>query len=178
MAFLCCAWEQRKLDELADVRDGTHASPKYVESGYPLVTSKNIQNGKLNFKEIQYISKKDYEEINKRSKVDINDILLSMIGTIGSLSLIQKEPFFAIKNVGLIKNIEKINSVYLYEFLQSPNIKEQINIAMNGGTQKFLALNKIRNLHVLFPSVDEQSRIAIFLSNYDNLITLHQRKLN
>lgn len=49
---------------------------------------------------------------------------------------------------------------------------------MDGGTQKFLALNKIRNLHVLFPSVDEQSRIAIFLSNYDNLITLHQREPN
>ncbi|MGQ7337884.1 hypothetical protein ACTGYP_08225, partial [Streptococcus suis] len=42
------AWELRKLNNIADVRDGTHNSPQYIEFGYPLVTSKNLKNGQVN----------------------------------------------------------------------------------------------------------------------------------
>ena len=73
------AWEQRKLNTITDVRDGTHDSPKYVQNGHPFITSKNVGNGFINYDDIQYISDKDYDEINKRSKVDIYDILMGMI---------------------------------------------------------------------------------------------------
>ena len=63
------AWEQRKLDTITDVRDGTHDSPQYVETGHPFITSKNVKDGFINYEDIQYVSDKDYEEINKRSKV-------------------------------------------------------------------------------------------------------------
>ena len=49
-----------KLCDVCDVRDGTHDSPQYVLEGYPLVTSKNIIDGKLNLSTINYISKEDY----------------------------------------------------------------------------------------------------------------------
>ena len=74
-------WEQRKLSEITDVRDGTHDSPHYQSFGYPFITSKNVKNGFINYDDIQYISEADFEEINKRSKVDVNDILMGMIGT-------------------------------------------------------------------------------------------------
>ena len=81
------AWEQRKLEDICDVRDGTHSSPKYFDNGFPLVTSKNLRDGVIDLSDVQLISKEDYLEINKRSKVDLNDILMSMIGTIGNLAL-------------------------------------------------------------------------------------------
>ena len=68
------AWEQRKLSEISDVRDGTHDSPSYLSAGHPFVTSKNVKDGYINYDDIQYISDEDYEAINKRSRVDINDI--------------------------------------------------------------------------------------------------------
>ena len=169
-------WEQRKLDKIADVRDGTHDSPKYQSSGHPFITSKNVKNGFINYDDVQYISDEDFEEINKRSKVDINDILMGMIGTIGNTALIRTKPDFAIKNVALIKDTKQVNYLYLYHFLYSPFVEKQLSASMDGGTQKFIALGNIRNLDILFPGAEEQRRLGQYFSNLDNLITLHQRK--
>ena len=98
-------WKEVNSGDILDIRDGTHDTPKYVdEKAYPLITSKNLKDGKITFTNIKYISEKDFIEISKRSKVDINDVLFAMIGTIGNPVLINKIPNFAIKNVGLFKN--------------------------------------------------------------------------
>ena len=169
-------WEQRKLSDVADVRDGTHASPKYISEGHPLVTSKNVKDGFVNYDDIQYISDEDFDEINKRSKVDVNDVLIGMIGTIGNIALIRKEPDFAIKNVALIKDAKKINYLYIYHFLQSNSTIKQLTNSMDGGTQKFIALGNIRNLDIDIPSDQEQAKLGQYFESLDNLITLHQRK--
>lgn len=75
-------WEWTRVSNIADVRDGTHNTPKYVSHGYPLVTSKNLINGKIDFLTAKLISKDDLIEINKRSNVDNGDILFAMIGSI------------------------------------------------------------------------------------------------
>ena len=168
-------WEQRKLGEVSDVRDGTHDSPKYQSIGHPFVTSKNVKNGYITYDDIQYISDEDFAEINKRSKVDINDILMGMIGTIGNMALIRTEPDFAIKNVALIKDTKQINYLYLYHLLQSPFIEKQLTSGMDGGTQKFVSLGNVRNLNVIYPSDIEQDKIGCYFEKLDHLITLHRR---
>ena len=170
-------WEQRKLDTITDVRDGTHDSPQYVETGHPFITSKNVKDGFINYEDIQYVSDKDYEEINKRSKVDKNDILMGMIGTIGNIALVRETPDFAIKNVALIKDIGDVYYRYLYHCLQSNSVAHQLDENLDGGTQKFIALNKIRELVIPVPSEHEQHKIGDYMESLDNLITLHQRKL-
>ena len=171
------AWEQRKLNEVSDVRDGTHDSPKYQSIGHPFVTSKNVKNGYITYDDIQYISDEDFAEINKRSKVDVNDILMGMIGTIGNMALIRTEPNFAIKNVALIKDTKQINYLYLYHLLQSPFVEKQLTSGMDGGTQKFVSLSNVRNLNVIYPSDIEQDKIGRYFEHLDHLITLHQREL-
>lgn len=171
-------WEKKYLKELSDVRDGTHDSPKYYPTGYPLITSKNLNsNGTLNNKDLSYISQEDYEKINKRSLVEDNDILFGMIGTIGNAVKVSN-PNFAIKNVALIKdNTEKFNE-FLIHFLKSFYIEKQFNLLLAGGTQKFIGLNDIRNLDVLVPCQDEQKKIAQFLSTLDKKIALNEESLN
>lgn len=170
-------WEQRKLNDISDVRDGTHDSPKYQSSGHPFITSKNVKNGFINYDDIQYISNEDFKEINKRSKVDVNDILIGMIGTIGNMALIRTEPDFAIKNVALIKDIKQVNYLYLYHSLHAPYVEKQLSSGMDGGTQKFVSLRNIRNLDILLPSEDEQSKLGEYFENFDHLIILHLRKI-
>ena len=172
------AWEQRKLGEITDVRDGTHDSPKYVQEGHPFITSKNVSNGFINYDDVQYVTDADYEEINKRSKVDVHDILMGMIGTIGNLALILKEPDFAIKNVALIKYTGDVDYQYLYQALQAGCVTNQLSTGMDGGTQKFVSLKKIRELDIPFPDGWEQRKIGTYFSTLDHLITLHQRKLD
>lgn len=171
-------WEQRKLNDIADVRDGTHNSPQYQDKGHPFITSKNVKDGFINYAEVEYISDEDFNEINKRSKVAINDILMGMIGTIGNMALIRIEPDFAIKNVALIKDTGQINHLYLYHFLHSPYIKKQLFAVMDGGTQKFISLNNVRNLNILSPELKEQIELGIYFENLEKFITLHQRKLD
>lgn len=104
-------WRFVPLGKVCDVRDGTHASPKYCTHGYPLMTSKNFTDGYEDFSDVKLISKKDFDEINKRSHVDLGDIVMPMIGTIGNPVIIKTDKEFAIKNVSLIKftNASPIN---------------------------------------------------------------------
>ena len=160
-------WEQHKLREIADVRDGTHNSPEYVNDGHPLITSKNVGSGYINYENVNYVSRTDFEQINKRSKVDVNDILMGMIGTIGNLALI---------NVALIKYTGAYDYKFLFQELQTSYIARALLSRMDGGTQKFISLKEIRNLHIMFPTKNEQAKLGKFLSYFDTLITLHQRK--
>ncbi len=109
--------------------------------------------------------------------MDKNDILMGMIGTIGNIALIRKAPDFAIKNVALIKDINKINYLYLYYNIQCPYIELQLSEGMDGGTQKFIALNKIRNLNIPIPSLAEQEKIGNFFQKLDQEIGLQEEKL-
>ena len=170
-------WEKKKLGDISDVRDGTHDSPKYINSGYPLITSKNIQNGKISFDNINYISKEDYDNINRRSKVSVGDIIMGMIGTIGNVALLSEENF-AIKNVALFKEKTLLKNIFLIQYLQSDIFYKSISNLNEGGTQKFISLKNIRNLYINIPFIEEQEKIANFLiivdkkiENLENTIT-------
>jgi len=115
------------------VADGTHETPTPTETGKKLATSKNIKDGRLTLENFYRISDVEFEEINKRSKVDQWDILISMIGTVGEVCLINDpEPDFAIKNVGLLKCGDQIRGKWLYYFLRSPLAKSLIEARKKG----------------------------------------------
>ena len=167
-----------KLSELCDVRDGTHDSPEYVQEGYPLVTSKNIVDGRLDLTVVNYISEKDYNHINERSKVDLGDIIMPMIGTIGNPHLIEAIPEFAIKNVALIKFPKSdVSNKFIYYFLQSDAFKTYVAENNRGGTQKFLSLKDIRNMDIPALSYEKQLEICAVLDKVSELIDLRKEQL-
>ncbi|MDC3214407.1 restriction endonuclease subunit S [Pseudoalteromonas distincta] len=156
-------WQKTTLGEVCDVRDGTHDSPKYQESGYPLVTSKNLKNGKINLDKIKYISESDFTKINERSAVHLGDVLFAMIGTIGNPVVIKYLPNFAIKNVALFKPKERCDSQFLKYYLESPYVIEKMGKEAKGTTQKFVGLGYLRNFPVYIPPFPEQKRIVAIL---------------
>ncbi|MHC3594842.1 restriction endonuclease subunit S [Streptococcus suis] len=161
--------EWKTLGEVCDVRDGTHDSPKKKNFGKYLITSKNIKCGSVTFENAYYISDEDFELINKRSKVDVDDLLFTMIGTVGEIAHIIDEPDFAIKNVGLIKTRDRILARYLFHYLQSSVAKKYIADNKSKGSQVFLALGKIRNFPIPYVPSDIQSRIVQVLDNFDTV---------
>ena len=172
-------WEERKLGEFSDVRDGTHASPKYVSQGHPMVTSKNLTHSGLDMTDVSFLTDEDFNEINKRSKVSIGDILFGMIGTIGNPVIVDRDDF-AIKNVALIKEktSNPITNKWLLQYLKSPSFNRFIQKENAGGTQKFIALGLIRDMKLRVPEFDEQQKIGSFFKQLDDTIVLHQRKLD
>lgn len=170
-------WSEYILNEESDVRDGTHDSPKYIDNGFPLVTSKNLNDdGTLDLENVNYLKQEDFDKINQRSKVDIGDILFGMIGTIGKPVRVSRDDF-AIKNVALIKEKGIIKNDYLIHYLHSNNIIKQFASNMDGGTQKFISLDKIRKLKIKMPKRQEQEKIAKMLDLIDKKIELQTKKI-
>ena len=168
-----------RLGDICDVRDGTHDSPPYVAEGYPLVTSKNIVDGKLDMSDISYISLEDYNKINERSKVSTGDIIMPMIGTIGNPYIIEEFTDFAIKNVALIKFPNDIvYNKYIFHFLNSEKFKKYIVENNRGGTQKFLSLKDIRNIQLNLPSLAEQMDVVEKLDKVCDLISIRNKQLS
>lgn len=170
------SWEMVELNSICDVRDGTHDSPKYVEEGFPLITSKNIKDGKIDFDNVNLISKKDLELINKRSKVDDGDIIMPMIGTIGNPIVVNKDREFGIKNVALIKfhNDSKVNRVYLKNILDSEYFSKYYQRQASGSTQKFISLGFIRAIKIPLPSNEIQQQIVFQIEKEQALVNANK----
>lgn len=154
------SWKWVRLSEVVDVRDGTHDTPKYVETGVPLVTSKNLENGKINFATCKNISLQDAFLINQRSKVVVEDILFAMIGTIGNAVLVEDNREFAIKNMALFKryNGSSLNMNYVKIFLDLA--QRDIKKKATGGVQSFVSLSFLRNYLLPLPPLEEQKRVV------------------
>lgn len=173
-------WLTLPSEEYCDsVKDGTHNSPKFHESGYSLITSKAIKDGRLLFDNAGLISETDYSEINKRSKVEQWDILFTMIGTLGEVYLETSEDVdYAIKNVGLFKCGEEFKAKWLYYWFRSSINKSSILQLRRGASQQYLPLGTLRNLDIIYPA-DSKIIVKIIdvLSSYDDLIENNRRRI-
>lgn len=162
-----CEW--RTLESFADVRDGTHDSPKPSDYGYPLVTSKNISGGNLDLTSCYLINENDYNSINQRSKVDITDVLVSMIGTIGETIIVTSEPNYAIKNIGLVKTGNLLTSKYIKYYISSSYGQRYIQENIKGTAPRYLSLTALRRFSIPVPPIEEQERIVSILDRFDKL---------
>jgi len=170
-------WPMVELEQICDVRDGTHDSPKYHQQGFPLVTSKNVREGKIDFSTANLISREDLDKINKRSKVDNGDIIMPMIGTIGNPIIVIKDREFAIKNVALIKfhKNSRINRIYLKSILESNLFSSHYLNRSNGSTQKFISLKFIRGLQIPLPPLETQQKIVAEIESERELVEANKK---
>jgi len=146
-------WELLTINDLIEVKDGTHDSPKQTDCGFKLITSKHLKPEGIDFSNAYYISEDDYESVNKRSKVEKNDILISMIGTLGLIHFVKENNIdYAIKNIGLFKTSQKPwLANYLYFFLRSPLGKIFLMENAVGSTQEYIPLGSLRLLEIYLP---------------------------
>lgn len=155
-------WEICKLKHVVEVKDGTYDTPDYVvenDMTYPLVTSKDVVTGKIEFSNCKHINRESFEAINKRSNVVKNDILMPMIGTVGGAVIVETEKEFSIKNVALFKTSDSsLSPNYLQALLNSEIAKKQFQIESRGGVQNFVSLSLLKNIQVL--KIREEDQIT------------------
>ncbi len=174
-------WVVDIIYNIINVKDGTHDSPKSTNQGYHLITSKNLKVEGLDFENANLISAKNYESINKRSKVETGDILFSMIGSIGVVYKVDEENInFAIKNVALYKaSNNKTYRNYIYTFLKSYDMQRYMGNMIAGSIQKFIGLGVLRNMPILLDDAKikkfEKTTEHLFMKK--TLIKLENQKL-
>ena len=172
-------WNIIRADEFCEsVRDGTHDTPKPVEDGFKLVTSKHILNGRVYPEDAYCISEKDFKKINERSKVDKWDVLMSMIGNgLGKSAIIDYTPDFAIKNIALFKIGNEAKAKWLHYFLSSNYAQNVILNYLQGTGQPFLSLNLIRGFKIWNPPNTILEKIVKILSCYDEAIENNNKRI-
>ena len=122
------------------------------------------------------ISDVDFEAINKRSKVDRWDVLISMIGTVGEPCLVRDGPEFAIKNIGLFKTKSELDGRWLYHYLTSPQAQSLIRQHSRGTTQLYVPLGALRDFPIRVPRDREVMRaITGVLGRLDDKIEANRR---
>jgi type I restriction enzyme, S subunit len=160
-----------------NITDGTHDSPKTQTTGFPLVTSKNIKGGVLDLGTANFITKEDFESINKRSKVDQWDVIISMIGEYCGYTYIESNVSvkYAVKNVGLFKTGSFLEARWLTYYLKSDYGKHFLKQSKSGSSQPYIALGALRNLLILNPPKLIKENIVNVLSCLDIKIELNNR---
>ena len=174
-------WEQRKLGDIT-VKIGSGKTPSggksaYVENGIPLIRSQNVNGDKVDFADIVFIDEATDESM-ANSRVYTNDVLLNITGASIGRSAVYKglESANVNQHVCIIRPTEGYQPDFIQLNLSSDNGQKQIDASQAGGGREGLNFQEIGKMQFSFPSLNEQKYIGRYFNNFDNLITLHQRK--
>jgi len=165
-AHLPQSWTYTTLEELCNkITDGTHRTPKYVSEGVPFISTTNIVPFKKDFDFSQYkkfISRKEHEELVKRSNPAKGDILVSKCGTIGRAQVVNVDYDFSIfVGLALLKlRNQVVFSKFLEYWLNYHGTKKRLEEVALGSTRRTLTINAINRVGVPLPPLPEQNRIV------------------
>ncbi len=173
-----CDWKEKRLNKLTKIYDGTHSTPNYVEEGIPFYSVEHVTANQ--FENTKYITEEVFEKENKRVKLERNDILMTRIGDIGTSRLIDwnvNASFYV--SLALIKANKSFSSSYLNQYIKSNFFQKQLHSkTLHVAFPKKINLGEIGECIVLFPNIQEQKKIANFLSSIDKKIELAAKELN
>ena len=175
-------WEQRKLSELSDfiTKGATPTTYGYdwQESGIPFFRNDAIKDNQFIYGDFSYISEEANEAL-QRSEIHGDDILVAITGDIGKAGIVPKsiEKGNINQHTARVRIIKDAIPYFVYQSLITDKQQKKYQLIKTGLSMPQLSLQQIRDTIVLCPSVEEQSMIGECFINLDNLITLHQRKL-
>ena len=175
-------WEQRKLGEMLNLlKDGTHGTHKDVDEGVYLLSAKNIKNGNIliDSDSERKISNRDFEKIHKSFRIQKNDVLMTIVGTIGECAKVENPHNITFqRSVAYLRPNEKLSSDFLIATIKADNFQSELKKRQSISAQPGIYLGELAEICISIPNKEEQFIIGTFFNNIDNLITLHQRKLN
>ena len=175
------AWEQRKLEDFGIATSGTSIESEFSDDGKYKVISIGSYSENSVYND-QGIRAAESEKTLKRvlNKGDLTMILndKTVSGNIIGRALLIEESGVYVYNQRTERieiNDKEYDSLFIYEMLNAPNIREKIIKQAQGNTQIYVNWSTIALTEYLIPKKEEQIKIGQYLSNLDNLITLHRR---
>ncbi|QPB43391.1 restriction endonuclease subunit S [Rodentibacter haemolyticus] len=172
------SWMWVRLEDISSkITDGSHNPPPNSLSGIPILSAANIFNGKIQFSSAsRWVSETQWEMENKRTEIQINDILLTIVGTIGRTAVVKSNNKFALqRSVAVIKPIQIVPE-YISYALQSSFLLDLMVSNSKGTAQKGVYLNAIKELTIPLPPLTEQHRIVDKIEQLFPFIDQYARK--
>ena len=176
-------WEQRKLGDIADVTKlaGFEFTEHVVysdEGNVIALRGLNIKNGQLILDDVKYIDGSNFSKLS-RSKLFIDDIMFTYVGTVGEVAIIKEnDRFYLAPNVSRIRVKSDDSPKFISHYMRTDNFKNKVIFPLIAtSSQPALSMENIRKFTINIPtSREEQDCLAKYFDNLDHLITLHQRK--
>ncbi|MDT2738187.1 restriction endonuclease subunit S [Enterococcus pseudoavium] len=165
------------LKNVAVLYDSLHQTPKYTDSGYPMIRVKDLSEGFLDISKAVYVDKNDYDKFSKKYKPSKGDIIFSRVGSYGISSYVDDNIVFCLGQNTVVISTNTIYSRYLYYLMISPIIKNQIEEKVGGSTQKTISLKSIGEFKLPIPSYESQIAIGDFLYRIDKKIELNNQMI-
>lgn len=170
-----------KLSEIAkNITDGEHGTViDDITGTYYLLSNKNIINGQIliNPKTDRRINKETFDKINKRTKLEKGDVLISTVGTLGKTCIVEEKINYTLqRSVGIIKpNLDVLKSKYLMYLLMTDFYQNLLINNSKGAVQKCIFIDDLKQLPIQIPSLPTQQKIAAILSSLDDKIALNKK---
>ena len=173
MAF---SWEQRKLGDIGTITTGSTPSTSipdyYSDDGIIWVTPTDISEN-ITFKSARKLSELG-QQVGR--VVPKNTILVTCIASIGKNTMLGNTGSFNQQINGLTPNENKYEPYFL--LIESEIWSAQMRKSAAAGTMQIINRTEFSGLETWIPKLNEQKVIGTYFRNLDNLITLHQRKLD
>ena len=155
---------------------------EFLDSGdYMLITGTDFEDGAINYLTCHYVEKERYEQ-DKHIQINNGSILITKDGTLGKVAYVRGLTMPTTLNTGVfnveIKDGNEVDGKHLFQYLKAPYLMDYVGQKATGGTIKHLNQNILVDFPVVLPDKEEQSKIGEYFQGIDNLITLHQRKLD
>lgn len=150
---------QHHLDEVASkITDGEHQTPRRVEAGIKLLSARNVQDGYLDFRNVDYIDEQEYSRIAKRCNPERDDILISCSGSIGRVAIVETdEPLGLVRSAALVKlRKDKVKPKFLEAYLRTPFMNRLMVKSSRSSSQANLFQGPIRALPIFVPPLEVQ----------------------
>lgn len=165
-----CKYEGDPLSNVCKlITDGTHQPPQFVDAGIPFLLVSNLVHNEITYDTEKFISKESYQELIKRTPVEIGDILLSIVGSYGHAGVVRTDkPFCFQRHIAYIKpDFSKLNSEFLHHALLSDAVKYQMEKRVKGIAQKTLNLSELKKIVVPIPPLALQTEFSHFVHEVD-----------
>ncbi|WP_317045769.1 restriction endonuclease subunit S [Capnocytophaga canimorsus] len=155
-------WAWCRLGEISSkITDGSHNPPPNRYSGIPMLSATNIFDDKINYDtSSRWVLEEEWEFENKRTEIEIDDVLLTIVGTIGRTAVVKSDKKFALqRSVAVIKPV-MVNSEYIHYMLQTDFLYNTMINNSKGTAQKGIYLASLKGLFFPLPPLAEQKRIV------------------
>ncbi len=179
-------WEEKRIGSLPIIiSDGNYgemypSQKDFKKNGIPFLRANNIKNLRVNDCDMKYISFNKHKLLTS-GHLETNDILITTRGDLGNIALVDKRFNNANINAQIcllrVSNSNIINYLYLLYVLDYRDSKKQYKMFETGTALKQLPKGNLRKITVPLLCVDEQNKIANFLSSFDKKIEFANKDL-
>ena len=156
-------------DVCSIITDGTHQPPKFVDRGIPFLFVSNITSDTVNYDTNKFISVEDYEQLIRRTPIEVGDVLVSAVGSFGHPAIVEDDrPFCFQRHIAYLKpRHDLIDSNYLHAALLSEDAQRYMDRCAKGAAQRTVTLKSFKEMKVPVPPFSLQQEFADFVAQVD-----------